>query len=184
MAVETDIRVMVPLVRRAVLGVAPADPLELTDDQVKDLTADAVAEIILYAGSIFGKQLVVTDTDGTSGAPTEYATSDALTLQEQIVVASQAALNHFFFRIVNAKTSERIQNEGVEWEWQTSASVMRDQFKQLIDRRDKALAALGNGQILDAFESFLAVRDVATANVIEPWAAVGYGGQEFAGRSV
>ena len=61
MADPVDIRVMVPRVRRALEG-AGAPPV-LTDDAIKDLTADAIAEVILYTGGVFGHELVVTDRD-------------------------------------------------------------------------------------------------------------------------
>ena len=81
MADPVDIRVMVPRVRRALEG-AGAPPV-LTDDAIKDLTADAIAEVILYTGGVFGHELVVTARDDATNAPTEYATDPELTLSEQ-----------------------------------------------------------------------------------------------------
>jgi hypothetical protein len=167
-----DIRVMVPRVRRAVLGVAPADPNVLSDDQLKDLVADALAEVLLYTGSVFGKTLIATELDPDSGAPTEYETSDPLTLSEQTVVAAQAALNYFFHAFVDRKTSEHLQDEAVTWEWTKSAQMMRDQFAALIAARDRALDALTEGQARDVFTSYLAVRDRQVSALIEPWADV------------
>ena len=64
MADPVDIRVMVPRVRRALEGAGA--PQVLTDDAIKDLTADAIAEVILYTGGVFGHELVVTDRDDTT----------------------------------------------------------------------------------------------------------------------
>lgn len=175
---QTDIRMLIGRVRRAVEGVGTA--AVLTDDEVKDLIADAMADIILYSGNgVFGKELVVT-ARGVNNEPIEYATSDALTLAEQSVVAAQAALTHFFYTFVNLKVSERISDEGQTWEYSLSATLLRDQLKYLIDNRDRALeqvAPIG----LDGYESFLAVRDAYTSRLVEPWvqASIGAGGQDY-----
>lgn len=177
MAVQTDVRVLVPRIRRAVEGAGA--PEVLTDDALKDIAADAIAEVILYTGSVFGKQLVVTSTDDATGAPDEYATSDALTLQEQAVIATQAALDFFFHSFVNTKVSERISDEAQSWEYTLSATLLRDQLALLVKERDRALDALAGvgGAMLDAYESFLAVRDTHTAQLVEPWVtgAIGSG---------
>ena len=104
----TDIRILVPRVRRA-LGPAAAD---LSDDAVKDAVADAIADVLLYTGTIFGKTLTVTDRDEATGAPSEYETSEELSLAESSVIAAQAALNHFFHIMQAQKISERISDEG------------------------------------------------------------------------
>ena len=167
MAVETNIRVMIARVRRALVNAGASSTI--TDDEVKDLTADAIAEVILYTGGVFGKQLLVTQTDATTGAPTEYATSDALTLAEQSVIASQAALNHFFREFAGRKVSERIADEAQQWEYALSPQLLTAQLRLLIDDRDKALAALEADHSLDSYESFIAVRDALTSKMIEPW---------------
>lgn len=174
---ETDIRVMTGRVRRAVEGVGAA--AVLTDDEIKDLIADALADIVLYTGSVFGKQLLVTGR-GVNNEPVEYATSDELSLAEQSVVAAQAALTHFFYAFVNTKISERIGDEGQTWEYSLSATLLRDQLAFLIKSRDKALELVNVGAALDAYESFLAVRDSYTSRAIEPWIQGGSGaGQEI-----
>lgn len=174
----TDIRVLVPRVRRAVEGPVPlASPL--SDDVLKDMVADALADVILYTGTAFGKTLDVTATDTDTGAPSEYATSNALSLQEQAVIAAQAALNYYFFTLVGQKTQERITDEGGDWEWQKSANLLRDLFNALKDQRDKALEALrAQDAPLDTYASFLVVRDAEVARCIEPWTShEGIGGQ-------
>ncbi len=174
----TSIEVLVPRVRRAVEGPVPlADAM--TDAQMLDVVADAIADIILYTGSVFGEQLVVTATDG-SGIPTEYATTDALTLPEQGVIAAQAALNIVYFKLVSLKTSERIADEAQTWEYTISSTTLRDLLKALTDARDKALETLESRASLVAYESFIAIRDVQTARAVEPWAlGVGGHGQEI-----
>lgn len=169
-----DIRVMVPRVRRAVEGVEGAT---LTDDQVKDLVADAVASVILYTGSAFGRQLLVTHRDA-QGIPDEYATDSPLTLPQQTVIAAQAALDHAWKMLVGFKTSETIRDEAQEWSYTVSAQAIRDAMKSLKDERDKALSALDDGTLAE-YSSFVAVRDIQTSRAVEPWVdAAGFGGQE------
>jgi hypothetical protein len=165
----SDVRVLVPRVRRAVEGAGA--PAVLTDDALKDVTADALAEVILYTGSVFGKQLLVTATDSATGAPTEYATSEPLTLGEAAVVSTQAALDYFFHRFANLKVSERIADEAQTWEYALSPTLLRDELAHLISERDKALQALegAGGAIFEVYESFLAVRDARVSQLIEPW---------------
>lgn len=158
---------MVPRVRRALENVG-ADA-SLSDEEIKDRVADAMADVILYTGSAFGKDLVVTDVDDDN-VPEEYATSDELTLPEQSVVAAQAALNYIFVRFSAMKVSERIADEGQSWEYTMSANLIRDAFKALMEQRDKALEAVAaTNAPLDRYSSFLAVRDSAVAAYIEPW---------------
>jgi hypothetical protein len=179
-----DVRVLVPRIRRAVEGAGA--PAVLTDDAVKDLAADAIAAVILYTGSVFGKQLVVTDTDDATGAPSEYATSAPLTLEEGTVIAAQAALDYFFHRFAEMKVSEQIADEAQTWEYTLSANLIRDQLKLLVEQRDKALEALSGalGPAYDSYASFIATRDLHTSMLIEPWVhfdtglALG-GGQEL-----
>lgn len=162
----TDIRVMVPRVRRALEGTATPS---LTDDQIKDLIADAIAEIILYTDSVFGKTLDVSAED-PPGVPSEYTTSDALTLAEQSVVAAQASLDHFFHEFVNTRTSEVIADEAQRWEVTKSAQLLRDQFALLIRLRDEALEQIRDeGYALDRYASFIEVRDQHTSQLVEPW---------------
>src|SRR5688500_9923087 len=138
MATVTDIRVLVPRVRRRLEGAGA--PEVLTDDAIKDLVADALSSILLYSGSIFGKTLDVAERDANN-VPTEYTTSDELTLQEGAVVAAQAALDHFFFTFASLKTSERIADEAGSWEYARSATLLKDQLALLVKERDRALDA-------------------------------------------
>jgi hypothetical protein len=173
-----DIRVMVPRVRRAMEGIGM--PAVLSDDAVKDATADAIAEVILYTGGVFGHDLLVIEID-QGGVPTEYATSEALSLPEQAVIASQAALNFFFGRFVGLKVSERIADEAQTWEYALSPQLLAAQLKALIAERDRALDMIAaQGVPLDEYVSFLAVRDSWTSAIVEPWVAGQLpSGQEF-----
>ena len=111
---------MVPRVRRALEGAGA--PEVLSEDAVNDLTADAIAEVILYTGGVFGKQLLVTSDD--QGVPDEYATNEALTLREQAVIATQAALNYFFQKFSAMNTTESIADEAQTWEYTLSANLL------------------------------------------------------------
>lgn len=169
-----DIRVLVPRVRRAL----DVDTATLSDDQIKDLVADALGALILYSGSVFGRTLSITDyDDGDPAIPAEYAIDPDLTLPEQTAVASQAALDYFFHRFSGLKIMERIGDEAQTWEYQRSAQLLREQFKQLIEARDKALEAIArSGAPLAGYTSFLAVRDPYVSAMIEPWVTGSLGG--------
>lgn len=157
---------MVPRVRRAVEGVGA--PAVLTDDEVKDLVADAIAAIILYTEGEFIVGLVVTADE--DGSPTEYATTDVLPLPEQTLIALQAAIDHFSYQVSGVKVSEKIADEAQTWEWSKSAQLLRDKLKQLIDARDKVIdGLLEAGAPLDTYASFLTTRDCFVAAQIEPW---------------
>lgn len=136
MALES-IRVLVPRVRRAVEGVG--QPAVLSDDQLKDLVADSIANILLFTGGVFGKQLLVTARDPITNVPTEYATSEPLSLAEGSVVAFEAALQQCFIALREMKISETLRDEGQEWSYQVSPTLLRDQIAYLQAQRDKAL---------------------------------------------
>lgn len=165
----TDIRQMVPRVRRALEGAGA--PEVLTDEAIKDIVADACADIMLYTGGLFGKTLTVTDRDLTTNAPTEYETSDELSLAEQSLLSAQAALSYFFFLFAGLKVRERIGDEANSWEYELSGALMRDQLKLLKQQRDDAIVAIAetSGAILDSYSSFVAIRDRETSRLVEPW---------------
>lgn len=174
----TDIRTLVPRVRRATEGVGV--DLGLSDENVKDLVADAASAIVLKTGSLFGFTLTVTGRDG-NGAPDEYETSDELTLAQSTVVACQAALDFFLQYFRTAKTSERIADEASSWEWQLSANVLTEILKTLKAQRDEALADILDDDAATAFTSFLAVRDGETSRAVEAYyyGAGATGGQQL-----
>ena len=165
MATETDIRVLVPRVRRAL----DVDATRLADDDAKDLVADAIADVILYSGGLFGKDLIITERDD-AGVPSEYATSDELTLPEGSLISAQAALNWFFHRFNEASVSEKIGDESVTWERQRSATLLKAQFDLLTKQRDDAIAILtAEGAPLDSFQRFCATRDPFMAEQLATW---------------
>lgn len=165
----TDVRIMTNRVRRAVEGVGA--PVVLTADEIKDLIADALADIVLYSGAdIFGKSLLVTGR-GVNNEPDEYATSDELTVPETSVVAAQAALTYFFYAFSNLKVSEKIADEAQNWEYALSATLLKDQLALLIANRDRALDQITAAGLwaAEGYESFLAARDLYTSYLVEPW---------------
>lgn len=166
---------MIPRVRRAIDGPNTSSSASvsasLTDDQVKDLTADACADIILLTSSLFGHSLNVLAYDPAYNAPSEYSIDPDPGLDEGTVIVAQAALNYFFHEFRDKKVMEHIANEAQQWEYQLSANLLSAQLKMLQDARDKALEALERERIVgvDNFRSFMAVRDQTTAMALEPW---------------
>lgn len=152
-----DIRVLVPRVRRAVEGIGT--PEDWTDDQMKDAVADAIADVILYTGGVFGKDLLVTERDEATNAPVEYATSAPLTLPEGSVIAYQAALTAVYTQMQDVKVQETIRDEGAEWSYSLSATLLRDRISQLQAARDLALEALAGSASEVAFVDLWHERD-------------------------
>jgi hypothetical protein len=155
-----------PRVRRAIEGPKPllvTDPNRLSDGEVENLTADAVAEIILVTQNSWGHTLTLDGAD-------DWSVDPALSQEEQVVVASQAALDYFFHQWKSAKVQERMKNEGREWEYTLSARLLQDQLKLLQARRDEALGALAaNSPVLVRYASILHARDSVMATLIEPF---------------
>lgn len=174
----TDIRVLGPMVQRALEGVTQPD-WTLTPDQIKDVTADAMAQILLYTGSVFGMGMEVTATDPVTLAPDEYRTDRALTLPESTVIASQAALNYFFYQYKGIKVSESIGDEASTWSYALSPNLLIAQLGHLQDARDKAIEAIeASSPNMEGYVSFLGIRDTAVSRIIEPWVyghSEGYG---------
>jgi hypothetical protein len=180
-----DIEVLVPAVTRA-LGTVGASAL--TAGEIYALTADALADVMLYTGSVFGTTLEVIERDGNN-VPTKYGTGRELTLPETAMIRAQAALNRLFVVLRDEKVSERIADESQAWEWAKSAQLLRDQLKLLVDERNKALEALERqGAALDAYESFVAAQDSYVSQRIEPyldrWGAGDVGNNVLYSRSV
>lgn len=169
MADPQDVRQLVPRVRRALEG-----PVQiaggLSDAEIEAVTADAIADLILLTAGEWKYTLAVSEVDDDTQLPLHYAVSPELSLVEQSLVAAQAALTQIFHSMRDVKTSERIANEGQEWEYSRSASLLRDWLAALQKQRDDALAALEKANpIMVRVSSILAVRDRLASQVIEPW---------------
>lgn len=174
----TDLRVLTPAARRAMEG--PYGPAQnkppLTNEQVYQLVADACANVILFAGSLFGHQLLVKSRDPLVGFPTEWRTDVELTVWEGAVIINQAALDYYLHLFRDLKTSETIQNEGTQWSYELSAGVIKNYLDTLRDNRDRALASLRlHHPVLDQYASNIRVRDQATVAVLEWWDTVSPG---------
>lgn len=183
-----DVRVMIPRVRRALDGPmaigSGSVSSTLSDEEMTGLIADGVADVIFYTGgaTVFGHSLEVTARDPYYMAPIAWQTSEELTLPEQTVVVAQCAINYIFRVLSDTKISETIRDEAGEWTYSISASVMRDWLSMLKQARDKALEEVSRqGAALESYYSYVAVRDVAVAALIEPWVVggTGQGGMEL-----
>lgn len=165
----TDVRVMIPRVRRAVEGPVPTvGSARLSDDQVTAMVADAVADVILYSGNLFGHQLIVATRDVDTGWPLTWTTEVPLDEWEVTLITTQAALTYFFHAFKDMKVSEEIQNEGQRWAWEKSPNLLVAQIKGLQEQRDLAIANLRKMHpVLDRYASILRVRDRATAAMVE-----------------
>lgn len=179
-----DTRVLIPRARRAIegpdaiTGSAGVPAGSLDDIQVNAMVADAISNVILLSGSLFGKQLVVAHRDDFYKAPDQWITSEELSEPEQAVIAYQVALDYYQRVLEGMKVSERISDEGQTWEWSISATVLAKRLESLRADRDRALAQV------DPFEAeewinLLLERDRITDMLIEPW-VTGAGGQEMA----
>lgn len=164
-----DIAYLVPQVQRAVEGVVQGT-YELDTAEMYAVVADACADIVLYCGSLFGGPFQVSAYDPITLAPTGFCTTNFLTPDQAAVISSQAALTYFYHRFSGTKMSETIADEASHWSYSLSPNLLIAQLKLLQDRRDKALEAVdAQHGGLEAYISFLSVRDITVARYIEPW---------------
>jgi hypothetical protein len=175
-----DVRELIPRVRRAIEGPRPLSGADaLTDGQVEALAADCIADIILMTAGQWQHSLVALEmSTSTPAYPTHWSVDPGLSFEEQSVIAAQAALAWNMQEFSGStKVSERIKNEGREWEWQKSAQLLVAHLKTLKEQRDAALAALiRKNPVLTRYASFLQTRDAVMATMLEPWATGGLGG--------
>lgn len=179
MAVQ-EVREIIPRVRRAIEGPVPLTSGAMSDDQVEALAADCIADIILFTEGLWDHTLAVSEVDPVTGYAIHWTVDPELTLPEESLVAAQAAVQYFIFTLKDAKTMERIKNESREWEWQRSASVLKDIFTELTKARDAALdVVVAVNPPMAVYASILAVRDPLAASLLEPWQpdGAGRGGQ-------
>jgi hypothetical protein len=181
-----DLRVLIPSTRRAIDGptalASGSISTTLNDEEVLGLIADAASNVILQTGGadVFGYMLVPTSRDPFYLAINGWATDQARSSDADVVIRCQAALDFFFNRAIAMKTAETIKDEGQEWTWEISASMLRDQLKLLQQTRDAALEKLAARAVpLDAYYSFVAERDPLAALAVEPYATLAGNGQHF-----
>lgn len=176
MAVEiNDVRVLIPRVRRALDGPtasSSAAPSNTYDDEaIKALVADAIGEVIFFTGGSFKHTLDVAQRDDVYSSPTEWTVNPPLSEAEASVIAAQAAINTYFFSLRELKTQETIKDEGQEWSYTVSATLVRDQMAYLMKIRDAALEQIQADQsyALDQYVSFVHERDRWASYYVEPW---------------
>jgi hypothetical protein len=152
---DRDVRIIVPRIRRALEpGVAVASAASgYTDDMLKDVAADAVAELILIGGPSFPFTLSVSSADA-SGFAQEYLMDPAPDLSTQSLVAAQAAIGQVWNQLSTLRISEKISNESGSWEYQKSATILRDKIKALFSLRDEALAQMKLANVVPALDTF------------------------------
>jgi hypothetical protein len=142
--VAQEVAEIVPRVRRGIEGPRPlgdADPERLDDIMVEQAAADAIGDLILYTAGQWPHTLLKGAEEGSTGM-FHFSVDPALAIEEESLVAAQAALTFFFHDFRDKKVSEDMSNEGQSWSYSMSANTLRDQFKLLRDQRDLALAAL------------------------------------------
>lgn len=177
-----DTRVLIPRVRRTLEGAlgtgsANAEASSLTDDQVNAIVADAISNVILATGGLWGHQLLVTDRDEMYMAPTAWLIDPALSDDEESVIAAQSALDYFFNDLKTLKVGQTIKDEAVEWSYQLSANALLEWLKQLRKARDEAIARINDTSApAEGWINLLHERDAYTDSLIEPWAQGGGAG--------
>ena len=169
-----DIRILVPRVRRMIDGPQADSPSAgastLSDEQITGLIADAISDVILATGGTWGYTLTPVGAVDDYLQPESYTTSPPLDGPSQALVATVAALGYLYRVIGSRKVSETQKDEGNEWTYSVSASILRDWLKALQAQRDFALEQLiADGAPLDVYSSFVSVRDSEAAAVAESW---------------
>lgn len=174
-----DLAELIPRTKRAIEGPAGTAGPALTDDQVKGLIADAVAEVVFFTGGVFGHQLLVTARDATYNAPSEWEVDPVLEPDEETVIVACAALAYFFHEFKDLKVSEQIANEGAQWQYQLSANVVLEQMRGLRSIRDAALERVADNHMIPTqWVNLLEARDLVAATAVEPFqVSSGAGGQ-------
>lgn len=177
-----DTRVLIPRVRRGLEGAGvDAKNQALEDDAINAVIADAVANVILFTGGLFGHELQVLTRDSTYMAPDAWLVDPQLSEAEGGLIVIQAQLDFLFNDLKSTKVQETIRDEATEWTYQLSANALNELVKSLRQQREAVLEKIvaANGT-LDAWINTLYERDAWTDSIIEPYAnAGGLGGQEF-----
>lgn len=173
-----DTRVLIPRIRRAIEG-AGVTAKALEDEAVNGLIADAVANVILFTGGLFGHQLNVLERDDTYLAPTAWQVDPALSEAEGSLISIQCQLDYLYQDLKSTKIQETIRDESSEWTYSLSATALTEILKSLRAQREEALQQIAEANgAMDAWVNTLYVRDQWTDSLIEPYAIQGgVGGQ-------
>lgn len=169
---DRDIRLIIPQLRRYLdIGAASGSAaVAYTDDHLVQVAADAISELILItgAGTGFAYVIAASATDG-NGYITDFYTEPAVTLTDRALVAVQAALGQVWAEVAGMKVKEKIANEGSEWTWEKSSSLLRDRVNYLLAIRKQVLdAAVAANPTLDAFVDLIEMRAPTVATEINP----------------
>lgn len=169
---DRDIRLIVPQVRRYLdpgVGAGSAAS-SYTDDDLVQVTADAIGELILITGAsdAFPYEIAASATDG-NGFITDYYTEPAITLTDRSLVAIQAAIGQVFADLRGLRTQERIADEGSTWEYTKSVTAAKEKLGLLLDTRKSVLERVTRANpALDAFVDLIEVRAPTVATEINP----------------
>jgi hypothetical protein len=172
-----DVREFIPRVRRAIEGPVPLATGALTDDQIEALAADSIADVILLTVAMWPHKLLVTERSAPANVPIHWEVDPGLSLEEESVIAAQAAITYFFHEVKDKKVSETITNEGQSWDYEISGPLLRDQIKLLQQQRDAALKAVTEAHpVMARYASILEIRDRVGSALLEQWTRGGIGG--------
>lgn len=168
-----DTRVLIPRVRRGLEGAGVKSPA-LEDDALNGIIADAVANIILFTGGLFGHELQVLSRDETYMAPDAWLVDPALSEAEGGLIVIQAQLDFLYNDLKSLKVQQTIRDEASEWTYQLSANALNELVKSLRQQREKVLEQIAQSSAgLDIWVNTLYERDAWTDTIIEPYAVPG-----------
>lgn len=184
-----NIRLYVPKVARALYGPTYTDAdaeQVLSGDQIKDLVADAIANIIFYTRGLWPYTLNVTETTA-EGYPYEYqinglapsgvpiVVSSQPPIYDETLIVKQAALDFFFWEFKDKKVQEEISDvAGQKWVYGLSANMLNQIYTGLRADRDEALKVVSERySYLVDYVSFIAERDALTSAMVEWWVRPG-----------
>lgn len=164
-----DIRTLIPRVRRAIDGPGGAIVTDLSDSQLTAFIADCLSTVIFLTEGAFGHTLTVTTRDANYGAPTGWTVDPVLSEEEGTLVAAQAALDTFYYRLRDMKTQETIRDEAREWSYTLGTTLVRDQMDLLRSMRDRALEIVLSqaDTAAESYVSFISIRDADSSTLIE-----------------
>lgn len=175
-----DTRVLIPRVRRGIEGAGVATK-SLEDEAINGLIADAVANIILFTGALFGHHLNVLARDEIYMAPVAWQVDPEMSEAEGSLIVIQCQLDYFYQDLKTTKIQETIKDEASEWSYALSANALTAVLEGLRKQREEAIDRINySSPSLDAWVNTLAIRDQWTDAIIERYTInAGLGGQEF-----